>query len=157
MSVPISAPTSSSVIFDEHTAAPAQPSIKSIPRFKSSEPGLSSAAANASRGGQSNITSSLPRSLRVNLPPSTGVNHPRHDPRSSPELISTTDIPQQSIPSLGPATVPKEPPSPRVRPIEKVNNSTVKRQHKTIDEISQSIGFLKPEKLIRHLISAQAL
>ena len=98
-------------------------------------------------------TNSTPQIIRrISLPLSTGVQHPSQDPTSSPELTSTDDEPaQQKLPSGAPFKIPREQPSPRVRPIEKVNSTTSKQVQKTIDNISQSIGFLKPEKLLRNL------
>ena len=65
----------------------------------------------------------------------------------SPKLIPTQ-------PNLDPNSKKQSPSrgsEPRLRPNEKVNPATRAKIHMTKDDLSQSIGFLKPDKLLKIL------
>jgi len=94
-----------------------------------------------------------PKAKRLAHPISTGVHHPSDakDVLPTPELTSKNPHLKQTHPNDKPIAKPIIPTAPRVRPSEKVNNSSAQQVQKTQDNLAQLIGYLKPDKLLKHI------
>ena len=108
------------------------------------------------------------KARRSARPLSEGLRRPRQQDHYLTEMYSDTyitDNPDENDES--PELLPKHPdldpksknqshpqvPEPRLRPNEKVNPATKAKIHMTKDDLSQSIGFLKPDKFKKNLKS----
>lgn len=91
-------------------------------------------------------------SRRLAHPITQGVRHPTNPANQvSASEWQSTPLMQKHNKELIPNPTNTTHQGPRIRPTERVNNTTAKHLRKTQDNIAQAIGFLKPDKLIKNI------